>query len=516
MKEFQDTLDKLDIDSRYEGVETQDVDTDAAALRELAFSSPEIFIELFLHEHLDMEIPEFHKEIWRLLTEQDKERVLLAIPRDHAKTTLAKLAVVWYYVYTKRRFCVYLSNTSPIAKGACKDIMDFMQSQNFRNLFGVIQITKQSENEALWEFDLMLPNGKIKKCILRGLGQGQQMRGVNRNNQRPDIAVIDDIEDLENTAGPEQQKKLDKWMFSTFLKALAREKKVLWLGNMLTKTSLLARLSRKKIWNPVVFGCLVKNINTGELTPLWPEKWTIPELIEDFCEFRDLGQVDSWMCEMMNMPGFGTNGFSADQIHYLPSLTPEAYQATFITVDPAFGLKAHNDESSIAVHGIPKDGSTPRTVYIMHGKWDEVTLFDRIMECAQAWNAYAWGIESVAAQKVLISLFNVLLANRLMYGQVEMVELTAGKGDPKMGRMRALVSMMAKKQWGIPDSDVDFTMQLLGINTASKDNEDDIVDSVAYGPKMYEQYLGLILTAAAGQVLDSDYGSAYGMEVSSV
>lgn len=511
-----DELDRLDMDARYAGVETQEVSTDAASLRELARVDARFFIDLFLHEHLDMDIPDFHVEIWRLLTDQEKERVLLAIPRDHAKTTLAKLVVVWYFIYTTHRFCVYLSNTSPIAKGACKDIMDFMESANFRNLFGTIQITKSSENEAHWEFDLTLPNGQVKSCILRGLGQGQQMRGVNRKNQRPDIAVVDDIEDIENTKNPELQKNLDKWMYGTFIKALARKKKILWLGNMLTKTSLLARLSRKEVWNPVVFGSLVKDSITGQLAPLWPEKWSVKELIADFCEYRDMGLVDTWMCEMMNMPGHGQNGFSAEQIFYLPSLTPDAYAATFITVDPAFGLKAHNDESSIAVHGIPKDGSTPRTIHIVHGRWDEVTLFERILEVAQAWNAYAWGIESVAAQKVLIALFNVLLANRLMFGQVEMVELVSGKNDPKMSRIRALVSMMSKKLWGIPDNDVDFTMQLLGINTASKDNVDDIVDSVAYGPMMHEQFLGLIMMAAAGHQLDSESDASFGLEISSV
>jgi hypothetical protein len=95
------------------------------------------------------------------------------------------------------------------------------------------------------------------------------MRGINIDNLRPDIAVVDDVEDNENTESEAQQKKLDRWMFGPFLKALARRKKILWLGNMLTKTSLLARLSRNPKWNPVVFGCLIKDAVTGALRPLW-------------------------------------------------------------------------------------------------------------------------------------------------------------------------------------------------------------------------------------------------------
>lgn len=511
-----DDLERLDAGSYEDAVDVGQIAGDSAMLRDLAYKSPEFFIDLFLHEQLEMPVPGFHKEIWGLLTDLEKERILLAIPRDHAKTTLAKLVVIWYWVFTSHRFCVYLSNTSPIAKGACKDIIEFLHNPNFEALFGKIQMIKHSENEALWVFDLNMPNGKKKRCILRGLGQGQQMRGINIDNQRPDIAVVDDVEDNENTGSIPQQKKLDRWIFGPFLKALARRKKILWLGNMLTKTSLLARLSRKPKWNPVVFGSIVKDVETGRLRPLWPDKWSIEALIEDFIEYRDEGLTETWLCEMMNMPGFGQNGFSAEQIKYAEVMNPDMYQATWITIDPAFGLNAHNDETCISVHGIPKDGSHARTIQIVHGRGDETWMFNETMALAEYWGAYVWGIEAIAAQRLLIPLFTMLLAQRLMHGRVELVPLTAGRGDSKISRIRALVSLMGAGDWAVPDSDVDFTLQLVGINTASKDNEDDIVDSVAYGPIMMNLFLGLILASAEGNDFDSELPAQSGMAVCNV
>jgi hypothetical protein len=215
---------------------------------------------------------------------------------------------------------VYLSNTAPIAKGACRDIMGYLENPNFIQVFGEESIasrtTDRDSGYSIWS----CRTANVKRCMLRAIGQGQQMRGINIDNIRPDIAVVDDVEDNENTESGTQQKKLDKWMFGPFLKALARKKKILWLGNMLTKTSLLARLSRNLEWNPVVFGCLVKDAVTGALLPLWPGKWSVAALKEDFKEYRDLGLVESWMCEMMNMPGHGENGFTA-RIPELPSDT---------------------------------------------------------------------------------------------------------------------------------------------------------------------------------------------------
>lgn len=487
-------------------VDTVSVDADARQIRALMRVDCEFFIEFFLHEVLDMPVPEFHKEIWGLLTDLEKQRILLAIPRDHAKTTLAKLVVIWYWLFTNHRFCVYLSNTNPIAKGACKDIIGFLDSENFKKVFGEVKWIKQSENESLWVFDLEVGPGKWKRCILRAVGQGQQMRGINIDNQRPDIAVVDDVEDNENTESEYQQKKLDRWIFGPFLKALARKKKIIWLGNMLSKTSLLARLSRMPRWNPVVFGALIKNNFTNALEPLWPGKWSVAELQEDFAEYKAQGLIETWMCEMMNMPGHGENGFTSEQIYYVPQPTPDMLRCAWISVDPAFGQNADNDETSIAVHGLTKETGEPITVSIDHGRFDEVEMFNRVLALAYYWNAWVWGIEAVAAQKLLISLFHMLLAKELMTRHVEMLPLMSGRGDPKVARIRSLVALMASKQWGLYEGDFDFTNQLLEFDVRKTNQADDIIDSVAYGPIMMDRYLPIIEAAAAGQDLDSESG----------
>ena len=494
-------------------VETIDVSVDYSDVRKRLKTDGEFFIEFFLTDQLDMPVPGFHKDVWEKIT-SIAERILLAIPRDHAKTTLAKLSVIWHWLFTKHRFTTYLSNTNAIAKGACKDIIGFLKNPNFEATFGRVKMTKESEGESLWIFEMPMPGGKFKTCILRAIGQGQQMRGINIDNQRPDFAVVDDVEDNENTESPHLQKKLDKWIFGPFIKALARKKKVVWLGNMLQKTSLLARLSRNPKWNPVVYGCLVKDKVTGILQPLWPGKWSVESLQEDFKEYKDLGLVETWMCEMMNMPGHGENGFTVENLNYQPAPTPDDIKAAWITVDPAFGLNEHNDESSIAVHVIPETG-VPMTVQVVHGHFDEVRLFNEIYALAQYWGAWTWGVEAVAAQRVLIPLFNVFLAQKMMNHHVEILPLMAGRGDPKAGRIRAFAGLMSNNEWAIPESDVDITTQMLNYSFKKKEQEDDIIDSCAYGPTMMELYLSVIMANFNNQI-ESFGQMQFGMEVASV
>jgi hypothetical protein len=131
-------------------------------------------------------------------------------------------------------------------------------------------------------------------------------------------------------------------------------------------------------------------------------------------------------------------------------------------------------------------------------------MFKRILALAYYWNAWVWGIEAVAAQRLLISLFTLMLAKELMTRHVEMLPLMSGRGDPKVARIRALVSLMASKQWGLYEGDFDFTNQLLEFDVRKREQPDDIVDSVAYGPVMMDQYITIIEAAAAGQDLDSE------------
>jgi hypothetical protein len=497
-------------------VDLTDASAQISEVKQLLKQDGEFFIEFFLAEELTSPVPMFHKEIWNLLTSTSMERVLLAIPRDHAKTTLSKLCVVWYLLFTHHRFCVYLSNTNAIAKNACRDIIGYLRNPNFIAVFGEVKMIKESETDSIWIFELPMGNGRIKQCILRAVGAGQQMRGINIDNQRPDIAVVDDVEDNENTDSELLQKKLDKWIFGPFIKALARNRrKLIWLGNMLQKTSLLARLSRNPKWNPVVFGAMVKNSVTGELASLWPERWPLVELVEDFEEYRGLGLTETWMCEMMNMPGHGENGFTQDQIFYQPVPTPDDISAAWITIDPAFGENAHNDNTAIVVHVLPKNG-VPMSVAHVHAKGDEYWMFEETLRLAYYWNAWTWGIESVAAQKVLLTLFQLLLAGKQLNHHVELLPLKAGSGDSKVSRIRSWVAMMSAKEYALAEGDIEATNQLLSYNMKKKSNHDDLIDSNAYGPQMLELYLPLLINQFNGSDVDAASLIQYGMEVSGV
>lgn len=488
-------LNRLDADStQVSDVEMVLVEASPLEIYERLRHDFDFFITFFLGEQLELDIPDLHRDAWAIMVDPDptKERVTLAIPRDHAKTTLAKLCVVWYWLFSSTQFALYGSNTSTIAGGACSDIIGFVTCDNFVRVFGSPTWLKRRENELLWQFRVAIPGRhQPKMCILRGLGVNQQMRGINLGNMRPQLAVCDDMEDKDDVKSPIRQKALDEWVFGTFIKALARKKKILWLGNMLASTSLLARLCKRPNWNPVVFGAIVKDTRTGTLRPLWPDRWTMKALIEDFHEYRDMGLIEVWMCEMMNMPGNADNGFDSRHLNYVACPAPDDVVAAWLTIDPAFSQQSYSDSSCIAVNVIRNDG-LPMTAMTSHGKWTEMDLYNEAKRLAVLWGAGVWAIESIAAQRLLIPIFRMLSAQEGGEYSFEFVPIISGGQAAKGSRIRAYANMMAGGRWGLVDTDVHVTTQLLGYDMTKTDQVDDIVDAAAYGPISLESYETLI------------------------
>jgi hypothetical protein len=126
------------------------------------------------------------------------------------------------------------------------------------------------------------------------------------------------------------------------------------------------------------------------------------------------------------------------------------------------------------------------------------------------WGAWVWGIEAIAAQRVLIPFFKLLLVSKLLNHEVEFIPLMAGKGDPKVSRIKAFGALMAKKEYAIYEGAVEITTQMLGYNMKKKSNVDDLIDSCAYGPQMLLQYEGLLVASYQGsnfEPLEPTYGT---------
>ena len=451
----------------------------------------ETFIQFFLGDELTFPVPEFHKVIFQQMTDMNIGQYACAIPRDHAKTTLAKLAAVYYILFSPYRFIVYLSNTSSIAVSACQDIWQFIQSDNFRAVFGNVDIHIKREGDGLYKFTVHLEEVNpetgeneifSKTCILRALGAGQQVRGINIDNQRPELAIVDDLEDNDNIATEDLFLKLKKWFYGPFRKALDKfNHKIIHLGNMISNRCLLKEHCESPYWHSMRYGCILSN---GQ--PLWPDAWSLEKLREDFNEYLNAGMIDIWLAEMMNLPILAGRGLIApDKICYQPIREPDEIEYGFITTDLAISDKTWAHQTAIAVHGWVGDNWQIVDYHTEKGM-DPISLFEKIVELAFKWKINYAGIESVAYQASLKVVFEYMCIVQSIEG-LYFVELTATAR--KVQRLAGWASMIRKKEYAINQGDFIITEQLLTFNPKSRENDDDLIDACAHGPQMIDGYL---------------------------
>lgn len=505
--------------------ETLPYEVDKAQLLQLIRRDCEVFLSVYIPEQLTLAVPAFHNELWEeflvLLDEVNDPnkltgilRKLLGVPREHSKTTLVKLAVILFMRYSRLSFCAYISNTFPGALNALKDIKQWLMCPNEIALYGHMDskdIEKSSESEGLFIIWINVPGRtKKKRIILKAFGVQTHLRGVVIDSKRPDLMIFDDVESQETTSSPTQQAKLDAWCFGTAIKAMAKLGVCIFIGNMLTDTSLLARLAKEPSWRPTVFGAIIRDA-TGRLRALWEERWSLESLLDDYASYRRIGLGHVWEAEMMNLTSKETLGESLENCPRPIRPMPEEISAGFICLDPAFGENAWNDESALSVHALQHGADIPCVVETWHGRVKEEALLDEFIRLSYYWGLTTWVIEAQAAQQLLIPLFRALLVQRgLSPDLFLMIPILAGKAS-KGSRIVAFRSACANGSYGIVEEEQELVDKLEAYAADSK-LHDDVCDSGAYGTIIWplhntviqgqgrQDVAGAIMAMAGGEV----------------
>lgn len=463
----------------------------------------EFAINYFLATEVDegTPVPDFHIEGLDLMCSADVTRVALAMPRDHAKTTLAKIAVLHHCLFKSHRFTIYLSNTHTVAAQATLDIVNFLRGENFTKLHfamcgAPIDWVIAQESNGLYKFTLFkgTTSGRYKEktCIMRALGAGQQVRGINVDNQRPELAIVDDFESDESLDKHEGYAKNKKWFYGPFRKCLDKfNNKIVQLGNLIATKCLLNDHLESKFWHSRRYGCIRAN---GEA--LWPEAWPLNKLRLDFEEYKTEGMMDVWFAEMMNMPiAFGLGLITAEEIFYRPALVGrEDIEFGFITIDPAISNEAWGHRTAIVVHGFVSPYWQICEYHAERGV-DPITMFNKMLELAYRWGISTIGIESVAFQSALKFMFDHLCLEQHIEG-LTFVDLYASRR--KAERIAVWASEIKRKGYAVPDNDMLITQQLLTFDPLRKDNDCDLIDSCAYGPQMIQYYMADIMNTLPG------------------
>lgn len=168
--------------------------------------------------------PDFHKEIADIMNDvslrSTNAKIAVAAPRGHAKSTyLSKAFPLHELLYRKRKYVLMVSETPKVALAN----LDWIRNQlkfnvKLRNDFGPLlsprdQGNLRDNNEGFIAYET---NGDVKRqiALLESASTGGAIRGRNWNGYRPDLIILDDLEDARaggNASTVDQRSQLRDW-----------------------------------------------------------------------------------------------------------------------------------------------------------------------------------------------------------------------------------------------------------------------------------------------------------------
>ena len=464
---------------------TIDAQINVSELAERARVDYRLFIALIMGELLTMVTPEFHLVVFARMVALDVPQSVFAIPRGFAKTTIARIAVVYILTFTKIRNIFYFSNTLDLSIPSVNAIVKFLKSPNYRKIFGEVHFTVEQEGKGYYQF--IMPNGK--ECTLRARGANQQVRGANFDNVRIELAICDDLEDREDNNNDALYKKLKQWFYGDLKKALdKRFGKIIMIGNIVSRNSMVAENCESPNWYSMRYSAIKSN---GE--PLWAELWSKEALRRDYEEYASQGLTSLWFGEMMNviMPE-GSQLISANEILYRDRPSAGQLECGFITIDPAI---SENQETAhkcvIAVHGYFDDKWQIIDHYSAIAT-DPIKLYDHTLRLANLWGINAVGIESEAYQASIKYVFEYIQRRNDMEAKLQIFQMPTGKKS-KYTRIASWVGYLKSHDYCLTKGDIQTATQLFKYDSTRKQNDDDLIDAEAYGVYMINNHLSTIM-----------------------
>lgn len=251
--------------------------------RRLGAFDLEYFGRAYLSHYFVRESPEFHGELDAIWSEgvlkglnpatQAKEisrakgcRRAIEAPRGHAKsTTFTFKDALHASVYGYKHYIIILSDSSEQAEGFLGDIKTELEdnaaiNEDFGDLRG-----------GVWKTSVILLASGTK---IEAIGSGKKIRGRRHKQWRPDLIILDDIENDENVNTLERRKKLSNWFYKAVSKAGDTYTDIVYIGTLLHYDSLLAKVSRNPEYKSVKYRGVISFAINDSLWDAWEAIYT--------------------------------------------------------------------------------------------------------------------------------------------------------------------------------------------------------------------------------------------------
>lgn len=459
------------------------------------------FASLCIPEVCVYELPVFYLGCFQLLMQRNPGQIgkllrfALGLPRGHAKTTFIKVLICWMIVYDEAQFILIVCANADLAQLLLADIHDILSSDNITAVYGDwlggLSINSADTKKSRY-------HNKAVSIVARGWEGG--IRGINLKHARPDVIFCDDVQTKKNSESLTDSANLLSTLVGTIFKAVSPRgnRIIIYVGNMYSDNCVLGKLKKNPYWISLVTGAILED---GQ--PLWPELFSLEDLMEGYYHDESLGMSHVWFAEVMNDPTSTAQNIFP---HGLPDSPFEEFQLSnpdgaFITIDPA-GFRKNSDDNVICVH--LKLGERSAIVETAKGIMDPEQLILKALALAVKWRCSLIGVEDTGYQMTLGFWLMKYIAQFQMHG-LAVVPLKP-HGRSKESRIRLFIAELYNESYYLHDPQTrrDFTWQASTYKLGKSDNKDDLLDACAYGLDVRNEYWHMISLLDFGLTIDGE------------
>ena len=142
--------------------------------------------------------------------------------------------------------------------------MEFEENEFLKEDFGDL-------TGKVWRSNVLITSTNIK---VEAIGSGKKIRGRKHRNWRPDLLVLDDIENDENVRTPEQRSKLENWFLKAVSKAGDDYTDIVYIGTLLHYDSLLAKTLKNPGYKAIKYKAVISFSKADDLWKKWEDIYT--------------------------------------------------------------------------------------------------------------------------------------------------------------------------------------------------------------------------------------------------
>ncbi|MCQ9121267.1 hypothetical protein BKG95_10245 [Rodentibacter pneumotropicus] len=439
-----------------------------------------------LHDYLFSELP-------TVLQSNQSVNMATAAPRGEAKSTLVSQLFSLYCLVTKQKNYVLIVMDSINQAYPMLESIKVELEFNQRLRIDFPEIAGQGR---VWQATTILTKANQKVEIA---GSGKKLRGLRHGAYRPDLVVLDDIENDEQVRSAEQRDKLHTWLKSTVLPLGVPGEKldVVYIGTILHYDSVLNRTLASKAWKTAKFKALIKQPDDMALWDKWEDFYLNEgEAVADaFYQANkaamDKGAEVSWAArpiltlmkirardghatfdsEYQNDPLSSDDAMFANSLIYWTELPDDLIY--FGALDPSMGKAgASRDPSAILVGGYQRSTGKLYVVEAQVKKRLPDLIIEDVIRLQRQYRCQRWFVETVQFQEFL---------------KDELVKRSAQRGCPvpatatkpntdKMLRIESLQPHMANGLILLHASQVTLIAQLRHFPKADHDDGPDALE----------------------------------------